>query len=226
MARRLLPALIVLPVIIGWLRIYGEHSGFFKSEVGVAFVVLTYTACFILLIWLTARSVNKIDDKRLIYEQALIKSREELEIKVLERTSELMSLNEALNVALAERKKAEADLKNLNNRLEQMVDERTGELLESEQRYRLLVDSVPQTSIQLFDHDHRFLITGGNEITNSGFNKSDIEGHTLSEAYSPDVVKLFAPLYDKALKGDATTFEHAFGQYYYNHQVSPVYDKK
>lgn len=225
MARRLLPALIVLPVIIGWLRIYGEHSGFFKSEVGVAFVALTYTACFVLLIWLNARSVNKIDDKRLIYEQALIKSREELEIKVRERTSELMSLNEALNVALTERKKADSDLKNLNTRLEQRVIERTGELLESEQRYRFLVDSLPHTSIQLFDHDHRFLIVGGNEITNIGFDKNAIEGRTLSEAYSPEVVKFFTPLYNKALKGEATTFEHAYGQYYYYQQVSPVYDK-
>jgi hypothetical protein len=40
MARRLLPGLLMLPLLIGWLRIEGEGRGLFASEVGVALVVL------------------------------------------------------------------------------------------------------------------------------------------------------------------------------------------
>lgn len=64
MAQKLLPGLFILPSLIGWLRIYGEQNGYFKSEVGVVLVVITYTFCFTLLVWLSAKSANEIDDKR------------------------------------------------------------------------------------------------------------------------------------------------------------------
>jgi PAS domain S-box-containing protein len=71
MARRLLPGLIILPVVIGWFRIKGEQSGWFESEVGVVLVALTYTVCFLWLVWLTADSVNKSDEESLRNEALL-----------------------------------------------------------------------------------------------------------------------------------------------------------
>lgn len=343
MARRLIPAIIVIPVVIGWLRIYGERSGFFISEVGVLLVAVTYTICFILLVWFTARSVNIIDNRRHLADEALKRSNDELETKVIERTSELTILNSRLDREINERKTAEAlvaaerqrfngllelmpaymillnpdyqvsyanrffrerfgvsngkrcfeflfnrsepcevcetfrtlkenkpltwewtgpdghiysifdfpytdtdgsplimemgidvtDLKNaeaglmrLNTELEKRVDERTNRLMESEKRMRLLVDSLPDTSILLFDKDHRFMVAGGGEIERSGFEKSNLEGSTLEEAYPPEVIQLFAPLYDDALAGKQTTFEHSFGRYHYLQQILPVFDKE
>ena len=99
-------------------------------------------------------------------------------------------------------------------------------LSESEQRYRLLLNSLPETSVLLFDRDHRFLIAGGTEIAKSGFDKKLIEGRKLSEAYPPEVVELFEPLYDKALKGEASKFEHWYGTAYYFQQILPVLDSE
>jgi signal transduction histidine kinase/PAS domain-containing protein len=107
MARRLFPWLILFPVIIAWLRIQGEHTGFFVSEVGVLLVTVTYSFCFVLLIWFTARSVNLIDSRRHIADEALKKSHEELEKRVRERTSELLNLNKVLDEEIKERIKAE-----------------------------------------------------------------------------------------------------------------------
>ena len=76
MARRLLPALVLLPVVIGWLRLYGERAGAFESEVGVVLVAVTYTVCLLLLVWWSARSVNKTDERRRAAEQALHESEE------------------------------------------------------------------------------------------------------------------------------------------------------
>ncbi len=70
MARRLLPALLLLPLLIGWLRLQGERSGLFASEVGVAIVAVTYTVCFLVLVWLSARSVNRTDQGRRRAEEA------------------------------------------------------------------------------------------------------------------------------------------------------------
>jgi PAS domain S-box-containing protein len=76
MARRLLPGLLMIPLVIGWLRLYGERSGAFVSEVGVALVALTYTFCLLWLVWITARSVNKTDDRRRQAEETLRESEE------------------------------------------------------------------------------------------------------------------------------------------------------
>jgi signal transduction histidine kinase len=70
-SRRLLLPLIILPIAIGWLRIQGERVGLFESEEGVVGVAITYTICFLVLVWMTARSVNKIDIQRRLSEEAL-----------------------------------------------------------------------------------------------------------------------------------------------------------
>ena len=64
MARRLLPAIVILPILIGWFRIQGERMGLYRSEVGVAIVAVTYTFCFMTLVWLNARVINRTDRKR------------------------------------------------------------------------------------------------------------------------------------------------------------------
>ena len=74
MARQLLPALLMIPLLIGWLRLYGERAGYFESAVGVVLVAITYAACFLCLLWLSARSVNRTDDKRQTAVEELRKS--------------------------------------------------------------------------------------------------------------------------------------------------------
>ena len=75
-SRKLLPPLIILPIIIGWLRIHGERMNLFRSEEGVVIVAAAYTTCFLVLIWLTARSIEKIDSKRRSIENELRESEE------------------------------------------------------------------------------------------------------------------------------------------------------
>jgi PAS domain S-box-containing protein len=64
MARMLMPVLMVLPVVIGWFRIFGEQMHFYESDVGVLIVAVTYVICFLWLVWFTAKSVNRSDYKR------------------------------------------------------------------------------------------------------------------------------------------------------------------
>jgi PAS domain S-box-containing protein len=77
-ARRLLPGLMILPVIIGWLRIKGERESLYRSEEGVVYVAITYAVCFFVLVWVTTRAVNRIDRKRRTVEEELKKSHNEL----------------------------------------------------------------------------------------------------------------------------------------------------
>lgn len=98
------------------------------------------------------------------------------------------------------------------------------QLEESEERYRLLVDSIPELSIMVFDSNLRFIVAGGEEISKSGFDRNSVEGRTLSEAFPPDVEKLFTPLYNKALKGESTSFDHEYGNCLYHQMILPLID--
>ncbi len=61
-------------------------------------------------------------------EEGLQKARDELELRVRERTSELASANEELEEEIAERRRAEESLRKLNEELERRVAARTAEL--------------------------------------------------------------------------------------------------
>jgi PAS domain S-box-containing protein len=71
-AKRLLPGILILPLIIGWFRIKGEVNSVFKSEEGVVLVAITYAFCFFFLVWFTTRAVNLIDMKRSAVENELL----------------------------------------------------------------------------------------------------------------------------------------------------------
>jgi PAS domain S-box-containing protein len=95
-------------------------------------------------------------------------------------------------------------------------------LRQSEQLYRLLVASLPDTSVLLFDRSHRYLIAGGEELGKAGFDRAKVEGFALAEAFPPEVQKQFAPLYDAALAGRPSYFEHSYGDGTYYQRVIPV----
>ena len=78
MARRLLPAIVILPLAIGWLRIQGERLGFFSSEVGVALVASAYAICFLAIVWFNARLVNRADRARRALKENLRESEQRL----------------------------------------------------------------------------------------------------------------------------------------------------
>ncbi|MBI4971692.1 MAG: response regulator [Candidatus Omnitrophica bacterium] len=89
MARRLLPAIIIIPLILGELRLMGEFAGFYTTEFGVSLFAISTIVIFFILVWWTARIINRTDVKRRQAEEALKKMFDELELRVQERTAEL-----------------------------------------------------------------------------------------------------------------------------------------
>ena len=67
-------------------------------------------------------------------EEALRRARDELEIRVQERTAELVEANEALQAEIIARKQAEKSLKEYSERLEEMVEQRTQELRDAQEQ--------------------------------------------------------------------------------------------
>lgn len=106
-ARRLLPFAFAVPALLGALRLWGEKLRIFNPEFGVTLMVLLCIAAFTALIWWNAVVLNRADRRRCRAETELKKAHDELEIRVQERTGELLKTNEALRAEIAERHRAE-----------------------------------------------------------------------------------------------------------------------
>ncbi len=71
LARRLLPATVLIPAVLGWLRLVGERAGFYETEVGLAIAVVLTILVLATLVWVTARMLNRTDRKRKAGERRL-----------------------------------------------------------------------------------------------------------------------------------------------------------
>ena len=60
--RRMLPVVILLPVVMGWLRLSGQRAGWYGTEVGAALLVATTVLLFSAVLWVSAR--NKVHDQQ------------------------------------------------------------------------------------------------------------------------------------------------------------------
>jgi signal transduction histidine kinase len=117
--RRLLPAAVCLPIVIGWLRLAGQRAGYYQTEFGVALFALSNVIVFSSLILLTAKLVHRLDSERTAIETALREAHEGLEVRVRERTAELQASNDRLSFEMAERARAEEALRKTDERIRQ-----------------------------------------------------------------------------------------------------------
>ena len=78
-ARRLLPAAVVIPMVLGWLRLEGQRAEVYGTEFGLALFATLNIIIFAALIWWSARSLNQTDTRRKQAEEALQARHEELQ---------------------------------------------------------------------------------------------------------------------------------------------------
>ncbi len=165
MARRLIPWVVLIPIFIGWLHIFGEQKQIVNSVEGVVFMTAAYIFCFILLIWIAARSLTITDNKRLIADENLQKSYDELESRVKERTAELINLNQVLDIEIKERINAEKNVIAERKRLEG--------LLEMIPAYIILLTPDYQVAYSNKYFRERFGASGGRRCYQFLFNRSE-----------------------------------------------------
>ena len=72
LARRLLPAAVAIPVLLGWLRLVSDRRELLPHEVGLAITVVLSMLLFTVLIWATSRFLNRADEARKAGEDRLV----------------------------------------------------------------------------------------------------------------------------------------------------------
>ena len=68
LARRLIPVALLLPPILGALRLAGERGGLYGTEFGVALTAVATIAALIVVVWLTAERLDRIERRRALAE--------------------------------------------------------------------------------------------------------------------------------------------------------------
>jgi len=94
-ARRLIPTALVVPLVLGWLRLQGQHLGWYGTEFGVAILVVSTILVLVLFIgW----SVNSLADLEAAQERSYRELRSQSD--ALRRQGQLIDLsNDAIIIA-------------------------------------------------------------------------------------------------------------------------------
>ncbi|MEO7275303.1 MAG: response regulator, partial [Vicinamibacterales bacterium] len=103
-ARRLLPAAILLPLLLGWLRLAGQARGWYAVDVGVALHVITNVLISAGLVWWSSGLLRQQDTAR------------------AQRTAELARTNQRLQEEVAARARVEAALTAAGRRERAMIE--------------------------------------------------------------------------------------------------------
>jgi PAS domain S-box-containing protein len=165
-ARRLLPAAILAPALLGWLRLVGQQAGLYPLETGVALFSLLTILVMVGVVWANARLLDAADRERRRMEAALQVTRDALEDRVEERTRELELANQVLRQEIAERERAEAGLR------------------ESEARFRTLFEHSPDAIflVDPYDPERLFPIVDCNQAAcrQNGYSREELLGQPIS----------------------------------------------
>jgi PAS domain S-box-containing protein len=176
MARRLLPAAILIPAVLGWLRLEGQRAGLYDSDFGVALYTVTSMVVFGAIVCCNALSLFRSDTARTKAERRLRGAYEGLERRVRERTAQLSDANAALLTA--------------KDDLEARVGERTATLAESEARLNAILDNGTSI-VYLKDLEDRYILVNRCFAKLLGRKKEEIVGRKTSELFPRDAAEQF-----------------------------------
>ena len=78
----------------------------------------------------------------------------------------------------------------------------------SEQRYRTLVNNLPQTSVVTYDRDLRLTLAAGPALMESGMESRQVEGHSLAELSAAADFERLEPIFRAAFGGERNSMEY------------------
>lgn len=71
MARRLLPAAVLIPIVLGWVQVAGQRAGLFTFEPGETVITVANVVVFVTVVGWSVASLNRMDGRRRLAEREL-----------------------------------------------------------------------------------------------------------------------------------------------------------
>jgi PAS domain S-box-containing protein len=107
---------------------------------------------------------------------------------------------------VSERRKLESLQRELQSRLEQQVQERTAQLRQSEERFRLLVEGTTDYAIYLLDPEGRIASWNPGAQRIKGYRADEIIGHPYARFFTPEDIRAGKP--QQTLSAAASSGRH------------------
>jgi signal transduction histidine kinase len=96
LVRRMLPAVVGIPVIVGWVALEGQRAGLFPPLLTVSYYAVAIILVFATMTWQIAGSLHRIDLQRREAQEQVQQLNAELEQRVADRTAQLERVNSEL----------------------------------------------------------------------------------------------------------------------------------
>jgi len=200
LTRRLLPAAIAVPIVVGWFRLQGQRAGLYGSEVGVALFVTVTIVLLAALIWTTSSVLERVEGERDRAEAALRQAHDELERRVAERTMELVRAGEKQQEMIEELELTEEELRHQNDELAQHEEK----LRRANDELRALVEASP-LAIVGYDAAGNVVSWHGGAEQLFGWTSDEVVGRALDHV-PPDKIDELHQLRERVLgNGDSLT---------------------
>ncbi len=83
-------------------------------------------------------------------------------------------------------------------------------LRESEERYRSIINNLPNGLVHILDRDFRYVFTGGEGMRKLGISNEMLAGKRIQDVLDPDMAKLAEQHYRRVLDGETVRFEGGY----------------
>jgi signal transduction histidine kinase len=172
--RRLLPLVIILTVIVGWLRLVGERWALYPTAFGTALRVVVDLLVLTLVIVVTARALHKVDMKRREGERAIIRLNADLQ--AVNKELEAFSYSASHDLR--------APLRAIDGFSQALLEDYTGKLDAEGQGYLQRVRAASQRMAQLIDD-----LLNLSRITRAEMSRDDVNLTAMAQEVAEELRK-------------------------------------
>lgn len=187
MARRLLPASMLVPPVLGWLRLEGERAGLYGFEFGLSLFAVSNIIVFSILVWWNAGLLSEADAALRKANKELLEARDGLEARVMERTAELGKINEALHATTVNRTQVEEALR------------------DSEERFRRIFEDAP-IAMAMADLNYRLISVNTAFRKMLGYTPEEVSALTFLDITHPEDDERDLHMVGRMFKGETMTY--------------------